>query len=167
MKLTANRLRELLHYNPDTGAWAWRQSNGRRVHAGMQAGSINGCGKRAIQVDGATYLGARLAWLYMTGEWPERLVDHVNRVRDDDRWENLREATHSQNSINRVETNRKKHPKLPRGVYPIPSGRFTAIITVAKKTKYLGVFDTPEAAHGAYLAVSSQNRQQHQEFMPT
>lgn len=164
--LTAQRLRELLTYDPKTGVWTWNIAAGRRVKPGMEAGSINGSGKRTIQVDGSSFLSSRLAWLYMTGEWPKSLIDHKNRKRSDDRWENLRQASYSQNSINRC--GRRDNPanrRLPRGVHP-HRGAYFSIITINKKRKYLGTFKTPGEAYSAYLEASGKEEKLHGEFLP-
>ena len=65
-------------------------------------GRITSHGRRQIRIASGFYYSSRLAWLYMTGEWPEDQVDHINRIRDDDRWINLRAANQSQNSYNRA-----------------------------------------------------------------
>lgn len=102
IELTQEILRDLLDYNPETGVWTWRNPLPRsKMKPGDLAGRITDGGRRQIRIASGFYYASRLAWLYMTGEWPKEEIDHVNRVRDDDRWINLREATHSQNSFNR------------------------------------------------------------------
>jgi hypothetical protein len=71
------------------------------MRPGDPAGRITQQGRRQIRIASGFYYSSRLAWLYMTGEWPKDQIDHINRIKDDDRWENLREATQSQNSFNR------------------------------------------------------------------
>src|SRR5262249_19641036 len=100
-KLTASRLRALLHYDPSTGMFTWLvDGRGRDRRKGARAGTINGNGYRQICIDGAIHLCGRLAVLWRTGRWPSELVDHHNRVKDDDRWSNLRDADYSQNGAN-------------------------------------------------------------------
>jgi hypothetical protein len=65
------------------------------------AGTTRPDGRRQISIDNLTYLASRLAWLYMTGRWPKEEIDHIDRDKGNDRWENLREATHQQNQLNR------------------------------------------------------------------
>ena len=98
--LTAERLHEVLHYDPDTGVWIWRISTGRRVRAGSRAGNKKKRHGWRIGIDGCYYPGARLAFLYVTGQWPPHLVDHIDRDPTNDRWSNLRAATLSQNRAN-------------------------------------------------------------------
>ena len=103
MILTQTKLRELLHYDPETGVWTWLNPLPRsKVKSGDIAGRIMDNGRRQIRIASGFYYSSRLAWLYMTGEWPLDQVDHENRNKSDDRWDNLREATQSQNSFNRT-----------------------------------------------------------------
>lgn len=94
-------LKHLLHYDPETGLWTWLNPLARYISVGARAGSNDGKGYIRIQVRGSSYRSGRLAWFYMTGEWPEDQIDHINRDTSDDRWVNLREATQSQNNFNR------------------------------------------------------------------
>jgi hypothetical protein len=103
MELTQQILQDLLNYDPDSGIWTWRNPLPRsKMKPGDLAGRITSHGRRQIRIASGFYYSARLAFLYMTGDWPVDQVDHINRIRDDDRWINLREATQSQNSFNRT-----------------------------------------------------------------
>jgi hypothetical protein len=97
--ITADRLRWLLTYDPETGVFRWLGSTSRRVRAGTVAGS-NRQGYRRIRIDGRTYQLHRLAWLYMMEEWPDGDLDHINGDPSDNRWCNLREASQSLNNAN-------------------------------------------------------------------
>lgn len=99
--LTQEYLRHLLHYDPLSGGWTWINPIARNVRRGDVAGTQRADGRRQICILGKCYLGSRLAWLYMIGEWPSFEIDHKNRIKSDDRWDNLREATHSENMYNR------------------------------------------------------------------
>jgi len=92
--LSAERVRSLLEYNPDTGHLYWK-SDGRR------AGSIQDKGYRTIEIDGRSYYAHRIAWLHYTGSWPDNELDHKNREKDDNSIENLRDVTRSENNKNR------------------------------------------------------------------
>jgi hypothetical protein len=144
--LTVERLREVLHYDPETGDWRWRLSNGRRAIAGEAAGYLNDEGRRCIGIDWHTYKASRLAWLYMTGEWPSGEIDHKNRKPADDRWANLRDATRAQNQINNGL--RANNTTGATGVYQ-RGDRWQAYIGARPKI-YLGVFGTREEAQEAY-----------------
>jgi len=153
---TYERVTGLLHYEPETGVFTWRHTCGdRHTIAGQVAGGINVHGYRAIRIDGGRYRANRLAWLWMTGDWPTHIVDHENGIKADDRWSNLRAATKSQNNANsRLKSNNKSGFKGV--VYREKFGKWTAQITVNRTHRYLGAFDSPEAAHEAWLAAAKE-----------
>jgi hypothetical protein len=97
-EMTQKRLRQLLDYDPQTGAFHWLAPRGGRS-SGEMTGAISN-GYLCIRIDGVRYQAHRLAWLYVHGKWPANHLDHINRNRADNRLENLREATPSQNSMN-------------------------------------------------------------------
>jgi hypothetical protein len=149
--LTAEKVRELLDYDPLSGILTWRvdRTNGNNrvnAHAGDHAGSINSKGYICIGINGAYYLAHRIAWLWQTGEWPKEEIDHVNLVRHDNRWANLREATPSENAANRL----PRLSSLPRGVWITRYGKIVAKIA----NIHLGTFATVEEAGEAYAAMA-------------
>ena len=147
--LPAELVRSLLDYNPETGVFYWRQDRSIKVRAGDRAGSIRSDGYIHFRINGTRYLAHRLVWLWMVGEWRREEVDHVNLVRDDNRWGNLREATHAENSVNRPP--REKLSGLPPGVHFIGSKRkFRAVIA----GMHLGTFATPEEAAEVYATAA-------------
>lgn len=98
--LTAERLRELVSYDADTGIMRWiARGKGRRV--GDAVGARNSKGALVTKINQTILYVHRLAWLYMTGEWPAVLVDHINGDPADNRWCNLRAADYIQNGHNR------------------------------------------------------------------
>lgn len=148
--LTAQRLRELLHYDPETGVFT------RAVRAGhAAAGSLAGCldchGYIRIKVAGDYFRAHRLAWLYVHGAWPAGFIDHVNGVRNDNRMLNIRCGTNAQNLQNLKSSRRGKNGGYPLGVYK-QKNRFKAVIQRNGKSLFVGSFLTPEAAHAAYVA---------------
>jgi hypothetical protein len=112
--ITQQRLKEVLQYDPETGIFIWLISPSQKIKVGSKAGTNRATGYRQIMVDGNLYLSHRLAWFYMTGEWPTRFIDHINGVRNDNRFSNLREATPKQSSYNRG--NNKNNTSGFRGV---------------------------------------------------
>ena len=98
-KLTQSRLKEVLRYYPDTGIFIWKVSS-RRRRSGSEAGSLRHDGRVLIATDNQRFLRSRLAWLYMEGYFPENDVDHENRIRNDDRWSNLRHVSRQCNNRN-------------------------------------------------------------------
>ena len=95
--LTANRLRKVLSYAPATGIFRWKVSASTRAPVGTIAGAKNGRGYRQIRIDGRPYSASRLAWLHMTGKWPNSEISYLNGKPSDTRWANLREAASSPN----------------------------------------------------------------------
>lgn len=156
MALTAERLRQVLNYEPETGAFTWLVRTSNRAKVGAVAGAVGKRhGYRLIGVDGTLYRANRLAWLYMTGGWPPEHVDHANGRRDDDRWENLRAAGHSQNLAN---AKRPRHNTSGlKGVhFHKQSGLWRARICKDRKHNSLGLFQTKEAAHAAYCVAAQK-----------
>ena len=147
--LTQARLKELLHYGPETGVFTWRVNRRGGMKAGNRAGSPGGIGYRYVTVAGRSYPEHRLAFFYMTGEFPPEDTDHINGKRSDNRWSNLRAATRSQNlgnmDVGPRNTSGYKGVSLMRR-----DGLWRATIRMRGKVKNLGHFDTPEEAHAAY-----------------
>ena len=106
--LTAGRLRELLHYDPSTGAFTRRVSTAPNARAGDRAGYPDGAGYAQMHLDNRQYRSHRLAWLYVYGEWPKDQLDHIDRDRSNNRIANLREVDNLQNGQNRSVSIRNK-----------------------------------------------------------
>lgn len=159
--LTADRLRELLSYDPETGDFVWLVSPRRNVAAGTLAGSVHSKGYLHIRVDCGLYLSHRLARLYVTGEWPAALVDHRDGDKRNNRYSNLRDATTQTNKQN---TRHAYKNNLSSGLLGVSldrkSGKWRAYIQVPKgdgtKKKHLGFYDCPKVAHEAYVAAKRQ-----------
>jgi len=149
--IDAATLRNLLHYDPNTGVFTWRvHSNVNYV--GAVAGCSMGSGYRRLGIAGKRYYEHRLAWLYVYGVWPTNQIDHINNIKNDNRIRNLREATVSQNHANKS----KYKGKLSKGVKKYPHNKFSASIQVNGKYKYLGIYDTEEQAHAAYCEAAQK-----------
>ncbi len=160
--LTQARLKEVLYYDPETGVFTWLKptSNKSRVKIGRRAGSPQYSGRVGtlywkIYIDHRTYKASRLAWLYVKGNFPgpDKQIDHHNRDSLDDRWANLRLATHSQNQANRSirRDNRSGSP----GVFQVGS-RWRALISINSHNQHIGYFDSRAKAYAAYLAAASE-----------
>jgi len=151
--LTHEKLKELLHYDSTTGLFTWRVPTTGRTKIGDVAGThVNGYVR--ISISGILYVAHRLAWLYITGRWPADQIDHRNTIRDDNRFENLREA----NNIFNAQNVRKSHSNSRTGFLGVvPHGkRFEARIRVNGKKTYIGIFKTPEQANSAYIAAKRE-----------
>lgn len=153
--ITQERLKELLHYDPDTGVFTWAVSQGR-VRVGAVAGTRRKDGYWKVGLDRGLYLTHRLAFLYVTGKFPEQLVDHVNGDRADNRWCNLREATSAENQQNQRATQRKTSSGLLGVSWVKQAGKWLATITANKQRRFLGYFSTAEEAHAAYLTAKKE-----------
>lgn len=153
--LTQQRLRELLHYDPNTGIFTWRVARGN-IKSGATAGSAAyGHGYRVIKLDGRAYLAHRLAWLYVHGAFPVAEVDHINGVVSDNRVSNLRPAELKQNRRNR-RAKRGTRTGL-KGVTYIPRNTirpYQARIYVDGRSIFLGNYSTASGAHAAYAAAA-------------
>lgn len=149
MPITQATLKDLLDYNQNTGVFRWRARP--RVRAGKIAGHTRPDGYIAIRVNWELHLAHRLAWLYMTGEFPKEHIDHINGKTGDNRFSNLREATNSLNMQNQKKATKRNTAGL-LGVQQNCGGRHQAVLTLNGKRHRFGTFDTPEQAHAAYLA---------------
>lgn len=153
--LTAARLRELLHYEPATGVFT-RIVNIAKYKAGEIAGTIERkrCGSVywMVGADGGTYYAHRLAWLYMTGSWPTQEVDHIDGDGLNNRFANLRDVSRKVNGQNA----RRPHKDSRSGIlgvsWVVAKRAWRASITVNGKPHCIGLYETPEQAHAAYLA---------------
>ena len=136
--LTHDRLKELLHYNPENGWFTWRINNSV-AKPGERAGGVNGLGYRMIGLEYKKYLEHSLAYFYMTGEQPTLQIDHLNRNKADNRWENLKHGTRSENGHNKGLSSRSS-TGFP-GVLAHGNG-FRAVIAVENNPHNGGWFDT-------------------------
>jgi len=152
---TAMQLRQMLDYNPETGVLTWRKceffSNARNAQfGGKLAGGKEVNGYISIGLNGRWYKAHRLAWFYMTDEWPDDQIDHKNGIRNDNRWINLRIATNQENQFNKnANANNKCGLK---GVFKshLISKPWKAKITKNGAKCHLGYFVTKELAYEAY-----------------
>lgn len=151
-ELTQARVKELLSYNKKTGVLTWKKRRGGAANRGAAVTSRTSAGYVRIGIDGVRYNAHRVIWLYVHGVWPTGFIDHKNGVRDDNRLSNLRDIPPRQNPWNQ---RRPQQRNKYLGVYETPSGKFQALITVEKKRRYLGLFDTAEQASAAYQKAKS------------
>lgn len=151
---SAQELRDVIYYDPNTGIFRWTKTRGR-AHKGKTAGCKDTRGYLMLRVFGSAYLVHRLAWFYMTGRWPVDQIDHIDRDRTNNRFENLREATNSQNKINcGLQSNNASGFK---GVsWRRQCNRWGAQIGAHGKLHYLGLFDSAEEAAEAYVRAAKR-----------
>jgi len=150
-EISAARLRELLHYDPETGVFTRRVTRNAIAKAGTVAGTLDRGGYVAIMVDGRRHKAHRLAWLYVYGKWPSGCLDHINRLTGDNRISNLREVTYSENQQNTLL--QSNNTSGYRGVvWDKKKRRWKAHIKLNGKRHHLGSFITAEVAHEARKA---------------
>lgn len=152
--LTAERLRELLHYDPETGEFT-RLVDGAfgRFRAGDRCLSVSPQGYIQIAIDGRCRLAHRLAWLYVTGEEPPPVLDHINCVRSDNRWSNIRAATTAQNNANKRKY--RTNTSGGKGVYwDREKARWRARVRLGGRSIHVGYFSDIEDASRAYAAAA-------------
>lgn len=147
-ELTANRLRELLSYNPETGVFVWRVWQNSRAKAGQVAGSKSDYLR--ISIDYVDHLAQRLAWLYMTGEWPNGIIDHKDGNRFNNAWDNLRDTNTSINNRNRRTANSNSGTGILGVSYSKQRRKFVAQIKYGGKNRMIGRYETIEQAEAAY-----------------
>lgn len=156
VSLAAERLRDLMIYDPTTGIFRWRVDRRNAIRAGTIAGGDDGRGYVVVRIDGGKYLAHRLAFLYMTGKWPGPLVDHKDANPSNNRWNNLREATRQGNSAN-SKTSARNKCGLKGARWHSRDQRWYAGISVRGQQIHLGTFKNAEDAHAAYLAAARQH----------
>lgn len=160
---SAEIIRSKLNYDPLTGEFTWKNCSSR--FEGKVAGTVHPMrgsqgGYVYIQLSGKLYRAHRLAWMYMTGEEPKHLVDHVNGKRSDNRWDNLRSATSSENHMNSgLQSNNTSGVK---GVFfDEARNKWKAEIHVDYTKVHVGRFDSFEEA---VTALKVRREELHGEF---
>lgn len=154
--LTADRLRKILHYDPETGIFRWLNPPACSVRRGDIAGHFHKkLGYIFIGIDNCKQCAHRLAWLYMTGEWPTKWIDHANGDRRDNSFKNLRHCTPSQNI-----SNSKRHKTSTSGLkgasWDEQTKKWRVRIRSNGKNYCGGRFTSPEEAHAVYCAMAKR-----------
>lgn len=152
-ELTKERLLQVLSIDPETGVIRWAARNSNRVKVGDLAGTVGPEGYLMVRIDGRRYFAHRIVWLWVHGEWPRALIDHVNCQRLDNRIANLREADRIGNGQNRRNPPaNKKSCQLLGATFDKRRCRWAARITVNSRRKHIGYYASAEEAHAAYVA---------------
>lgn len=148
MPPTANRLRELFHYDRKTGIVTRRITLSHKAKKGSRVGGLTTAGYLNLWVDGGLYQLHRLIWCMETGAWPVHGIDHRDGVRSNNRWRNLREATTAQNHQNKG-AYRNNTTGITGVTFNKKSQKYAAQIQVNGKNHHLGLFDNIEDAAAA------------------
>lgn len=134
-------------YDEDSGIFYWKVSNKRR-----KAGTIDSEGYVEIQINGVKCKAHQLVFLLKTGSWPEKIIDHKNGVKSDNRFENLQLVSKAENAQNRKTASIDSLTGVLGVTYHKLTGKYKASITTNGKTKYLGLYAKKEDAESAYIA---------------
>lgn len=146
-KLNHYTLLDMFIYNPETGVFIRRKTSGNKV-MGSRAGTLHSTGYRYIEILGSSYSEHRLAWFYIHGYWPTNNIDHIDGSKSNNKLNNLREATQSDNGKNRILS--KNNSTGHTGVsFYTPLNKYVAKITIDKKQKHIGYYTTIEEAVSA------------------
>jgi hypothetical protein len=152
--MTQQELKQLLHYDQDTGIFTWLTSNGN-CKSKTIAGYLHPLGYVDIQINKKHYKSHRLAWLYTHGKWPSKFIDHINGIKNDNRLCNLREATLGQNTWNTPSRSASK----VKGLYWIPSrNRYKISFYVDGKPKHFGYFKKEEFEEAKKIAIETMSK---------
>lgn len=155
MTIDATSLRRTFVYDAATGLF---YRAGRYPH--RTSGRVNRDGYVTLKIQGRVYFAHRLAWLYVYNEWPTGVIDHINRERDDNRICNLRDATSSQNNLNRTVNTTARGASGYKGVTILKrkngTVRYQAVLSRDGDCVYLGLFDSAEDAAAAYAEAAAK-----------
>jgi len=157
--LSQERLKQVLDYDPDTGLFERKNAYGPKVDI---AGHVATSGHRQIMVDKKLYMAHRLAWLWQYGSFPNLLVDHKNKNRDDNRIANLRLATNAENQQNTK--TRSDNICGEKGIHFLKNKNcWRSRISTKGKTYHLGYFENFEDAVKARKMAENEFFTHHQE----
>ena len=150
------KIQSALSYDKESGLFAWRvdltRASGIFRRAGDKAGCLLASGYVSIGFEGKSLKAHRLAFVLVTGAWPVGVVDHIDGNKSNNRWGNLRDVARQVNAQNQLRAHRSNRTSgLIGASFHGKSGRWAASISINSKSRHLGLFDTAQAAHEAYL----------------
>lgn len=146
-----NVFSEYISVDYKTGKIFWKAQPSTKIKVGDEAGSDDRHGYRKLCFRKRMFLVHRVVFLLANGRWPIGQIDHINGNRKDNRIENLRDATHSLNMQNQRKAMSSNHSSGLLGVTLHKCGKWQALIKTNGKSRYIGLFPTPEEAHAAYI----------------
>jgi len=149
-QITQQRLKELFSYDKETGLFV-RIKAISNTKIGDVLRKKDSKGHLQVRIDGKMYSVHRLVWLYVFGVFPSGQIDHINGIRSDNRFNNLRNVSKSINAQNIHGARKDSKTKLLGASFHKASGKYVSQISINKKIIHLGLFLTPEEAHQKYI----------------
>lgn len=143
-------LLDLINYDEHTGIFTWEKAR-RGIVTGKILGCDNGFGYLRITVLGKSYYAHRLAWFYVHGNFPKNEIDHINGVKNDNRIKNLRDVPTKVNAQNKLFAKSNSKSQILGVSWHKKANKWQAHICIYKNKEYLGLFDSAEDAHKAYI----------------
>lgn len=131
----------------------WKINKGGVIHY-KEAGCLLKSGYVQIMIDGQRYMAHKLAFLYVTGMWPE-VVDHIDGCKPNNMWTNLRVCTHQQNQLNRRANSNSRTGVKNVEVDP-RNGKFRVVVSINGSRKFIGSYDSLEMAE--LVAIEARNK---------
>lgn len=147
--ITQSELKDIMTYDSESGLFKRITSKNIRKE---YAGSLHHSGYLSVVIKYKNYLLHRLAWLYMTGEYPHAEIDHIDGNKINNRFNNLRKASPQQNQQNRYKAHKQNITGLLGAHYNKANNNYRARIMMNRTEIYIGTFNTAEEAHEAYLS---------------
>jgi len=162
-------LKDLLDYNPETGIISWKSGLFNNKRSGQEAGFIRKSSNyKELTINQRLYQAHRVAWALYYGTWPstDSYIDHIDRNKQNNKIENLREVSPQQSSWNRIRERKREFPTGVRAHQNVPHGKtwYRAAIEINNKTINLGCFTSPEEAGEAYLKASKDLRKEYDPY---
>lgn len=151
--LTQDYLKSILYFDPLNGIFYWKIKR-PNINIGQTASNIGKNGYVRISINNKRHYAHRLAWLYIYGELPINCIDHINRIKTDNRIENLRAVNKSENAQN-ASLRKNKIVELRGVAFYKNTDKYRARIRFKGKEMHLGIFQTKEQAYAAYQKAAS------------
>jgi hypothetical protein len=151
--LAYETVKQRIDYDPETGLLTWKVKTGHK-----RAGKVAGCAHKqnrnyiVVQIDRRTYMAHRIAWLLMTGEHPQEMIDHIDGNSQNNRWSNLRLATNKQNQENQNKINSRNKSGFRGVCYVKGRNKWRACVQHDGVMHYFGEYLTAQDAGDAAKA---------------
>lgn len=156
-RLSHGHLVNILKYNLDTGLFTYRRTIHSHALKGQVAGTKTPRGYIRIQIDGVVYPAHRLAWFYVTAEWPSAVINHRDRNKANNAFKNLRDVSRSVAMQNQAEPHKGNKSGFIGATYHAVTGKWAAqIVKKGVRERHLGLYDTPAEAARAYQAAKAK-----------